>query len=150
MVLPCERLKDSPIQHESVDKIGKEFDTYRIGVEKLSTSTMHKLTDRPLLIEDFDVNKWTRPKIQPIIYILNEHIEQYKQVKEKGDILKAQEIWRTIIELLPESYIQKRTVMMSYAALSNIIRQREGHKLYEWEQFIDWCRLLPEAWALFE
>ena len=57
-------------------------------------------------------------------------------------------IWDLVIQILPESFIQKRTVMLSYAALRNIVRQRKGHKLGEWKQFIDWVHTLPYADAL--
>lgn len=56
-----------------------------------------------------------------------------------------QVFWRCMIQTLPQSYLQKRTVMFSYAALRNIVRQRANHKLKEWHQFIDWVHTLPYA-----
>jgi len=125
-----------------------EFDTYRAGVEKLSCSTMHKLTSRALTFEDFETENGLEPEeIEPVVDILNGWITQYT-LETEPDAKKK--VWRKIIQFLPQSYIQRRTVMMSYAALRNIIHQRENHKLNEWHQFIDWVHTLPESWMLFE
>ncbi len=73
-----------------------------------------------------------------------------KMYAEEEDPAEKKRLWRKIIQELPQSYLQKRTVMMSYAALRNIYRQREGHKLREWEQFREWVRGLPESWMITE
>ncbi len=132
----------------------KEFDTYRVGVEKLSCSTMHKMGSRLLLPEDFEgiikpgeEEPQLTPEMIQVIGWLNTMIEDYKA---EEDPVQKRYIWDQIIQLLPTSYIQRRTVMMSYAALRNIINQRKGHKLRQWHQFIDWARTLPEAWMLFD
>lgn len=128
----------------------QEFDTYRQGVEKVSCSTMHKLTSRELTDEDFEVEKsnaWAYNHMRLVKYDLNTMIYEYKR---ENDPEEKEEIWRNLIQNLPQSYIQKRTVMMSYAALRNIIRQREGHKLREWKTFIDWAHTLPESWMIFD
>lgn len=125
-----------------------EFDTYRIGVEKNSCSTMHKLMDRPLALTDFECETEAELALESVIRALNARMENYKELMKSGATLEAKEIWRSIIQLLPQSYLQKRTVMISYAALRNIIRQRRGHKLAEWAQFIEWCKTLPEAKVL--
>jgi hypothetical protein len=71
----------------------------------------------------------------------------YNETEEPAE---KERIWRNLIQNLPQSYIQKRTVMMSYAALRNIVKQRKGHKLREWKTFIDWARTLPESWMIFD
>ena len=125
----------------------KEADTYRAGVEKNSCSTMHKLMARPLSEDDFEHDSMNNEYVRYVIDCLNTSMEAWK-CEEDPEVKK--EIWRSVIQGLPESYLQKRTCMFSYAALRNIIRQRTGHKLKEWHQFIEWCRTLPESWMLFE
>ena len=83
----------------------------------------------------------------PIINELNRLREEYLA---SDDLDERAGIWRAIIQTLPESYLQKRTVCMSYAALRNIVKQREGHKLIEWKQFIDWAHTLDNSWMIFE
>ena len=122
-----------------------EFDTYRAGVEKVSCSTMHKLMARPLTLEDFEHDSTVIGSLETVIDEINREMELYKKT-EQGKLL----IWRGIIQSLPQSYIQKRTVMMSYAALRNIYRQREGHKLKEWQTFREWVESLPESWMITE
>ena len=124
-----------------------EFDTYRFGVDKVSCSTMHKLMDRPLTVDDFDVDDKEDPCFKVIFKYLNILIQSYK---EQLDPTEKKKIWRHIIQMLPQSYVQKRTVCMSYAALRNVVRQRKGHKLTEWQTFIDWANTLPHSWMLFE
>lgn len=128
----------------------QEADTYRNGVEKISTSTMHKLTSRPLLFDDFEYEPGAEMAIGSVIRSLNAKMKDYQNLKQTGFADEAKDAWREIIQLLPQSYLQKRTVMFSYAALRNIIKQRTGHKLKEWKQFIDWCKTLPNSWMLFD
>ena len=128
----------------------QEFDTYRQGVEKVSCSTMHKLTSRELTDEDFETeedNYLARNLTLSRKNTLNAMIGYYKIEEDHEEKTK---IWRGLIQILPQNYIQRRTVMMSYAALRNIVRQREGHKLKEWKTFIDWVRTLPESWMIFD
>lgn len=122
-----------------------EFDTYRNGVEKISCSTMHKLTAKPFEESDFEIDsdEWRHD----ITEYMN---KRYKDWQEAADEDEKKMRWRDMIQCLPQSYIQKRTVMMSYAALRNIVRQRKGHKLVEWAEFIEWARTLPESWMIFD
>lgn len=124
-----------------------EFDTYRNGVEKVSCSTMHKLMSRPLDTSDFEHDCMNEYFLKQIINSINGSMSAYELCKDPDH---KKEIWRGIIQALPQSYLQKRTVCMSYAALRNIVRQREGHKLKEWAMFIDWCKSLEESWMIFE
>lgn len=126
----------------------KEFDTYRMGVEKLSCSTMHTIMKKPLQLSDFSCEKLTvigTQRLQETIETLNEYRRLYNQVSDK-ELRKL--YWWQFIQLLPSSYNQRRTVMMSYAALRQICKQRKGHKLDEWHDFIDWCKTLPESWMI--
>jgi len=124
-----------------------QFDTYRYGVERISESTMHTLMRRPLEKDDFEHDCVNDDYMNFMLDSINTSIEAWRW--EKDEEYKKQ-IWRSVIEALPQSYKQKRIVTMSYAALRNIVKQRKGHKLIEWEQFIDWCRTLPESWMIFE
>lgn len=119
-----------------------EFDTYRFGVEKNSCSTMHTIMKKPLSEEDFG------PGVpQDTVAMLNRYRDAYRLSKSETE---KKCYWRMLIEQLPQSYWQKRTVMMSYQAIRNICRQRRGHKLYEWQEFIEWADGLPESWMLFD
>ena len=124
-----------------------EFDTYRLGVEKVSCSTMHKLMARPLTRDDFEHDCLNDEFLDKVIESLNGSMMAYNLCADPD---YKKEIWRGIIQALPQSYLQKRTVCMSYAALRNIVKQREGHKLKEWQIFIDWCKTLPNSWMIFE
>lgn len=118
----------------------KQMDCYRMGVEKVSTSTMHTITKKPLTKERFadGVDEETVAGM--------ERLRRAYTLVNDGDAKR--EIWDQIIARLPEGFLQKRTVMFSYAALRNIYRQREGHKLGEWAAFREWCKSLPESWMI--
>ena len=124
-----------------------EFDTYRVGVEKVSCSTMHKLMARPVKVDDFENDGISPIALDNVIDYINGDMNLYKNT---SDTETKNILWRGIIQLLPQSYRQKRTVMMSYAALRNIYRQRKGHKLNEWQQFREWIEGLPESWMITE
>ena len=125
----------------------QEFDTYRFGVDKISCSTMHKLMARPLTEDDFEHDCMNSEYLHFMLDSINGSMEAYKLCKDED---RKKEIWRGIIEALPQSYLQKRTVCLSYASLRNIVRQRKGHKLIEWEWFIKWAESLPNSWMIFE
>ena len=116
----------------------KEFDTYRVGVEKNSCSTMHKIHAKEFTLEDFSCEKLYDPlgDLRPIVDRLNVYRERYLETKDKND-------WWQMIQLLPTSYNQKRTVMLNYEVLSNIYKSRRNHKLDEWHTFCDWVSELP-------
>lgn len=124
-----------------------EFDTYRAGVEKVSCSTMHRLMARPLSVDDFEMDDKADSGFNMIGAYLNDLMDEYRDTEDPD---KKKAVWRHIIQTLPQSYMQKRTVMMSYAALRNIYRQREGHKLKEWQLFREWVESLPESWMITE
>ena len=125
----------------------QEFDTYRNGVEKVSCSTMHKLMARPITEDDFEHDCMNDKYLKETVKALNDSMLAYSLCEDPNH---KYEIWRGIIQALPQSYLQKRTVCISYAALRNIVRQRKGHKLIEWEHFINWAKALPNAWMIFD
>lgn len=120
----------------------KEFDTYRMGVEKVSCSTMHTITKRKFSPDMFTA------RVDPGCINWLEVQRGFFLTAETEDTKKL--YWRSIIENLPSGFIQKRTVMMSYAALRQICKQRKGHRLSEWHDFRKWAFGLPEGWMIGE
>ena len=114
----------------------KEFSTYKVGTVANSCSTMHTIHKRDLTLDDFSINNNQAGYYVDIIIDLNALREKYCETK---DI----ETFRTLIGLLPSSYNQKRTVMLNYEVLANIYKSRQGHKLNEWHDFIEWIERLP-------
>lgn len=124
----------------------KEFDTYRTGVEKVSCSTMHTIHKKEFSRDDFScdhLNMFNSNILDSIIRNLNNDRRRFIE-SENHD----KDSWWQLIQLLPSSYNQKRTVMMSYAALRQICKQRKGHKLDEWHDFRKWAFGLPEGWMI--
>lgn len=127
----------------------KEFDTYKVGTVANSCSTMHKIADKEFTLDDFSHEHLNRTGLfilENIIANLNEwrayfiygfNSGEYKI--EKGD----KEQWWQMIQLLPSSYNQRRTVMLNYEVLANIYKSRRNHKLDEWHTFCDWIESLP-------
>lgn len=130
----------------------KEFDTYKVGTTANSCSTMHTIHTKEFTKEDFsiehliywDINgQGTTPMgvfVTDILKCLNRCRELYLK-EENPEIRKV--YWWQMIQLLPESYNQKRTVTMTYENLYNILETRRGHKLDEWNDFCDWILTLP-------
>ena len=118
----------------------KHFDTYKHMV-KCSESVMHTITARDLRLEDFthsDIR--TESMIGRTIQQLNDWVKCYK-TSETPEEKKL--FWRCIVELLPQSYMQKATICTNYQTLRNIYLQREGHRLSEWTEFRKWVETLP-------
>ena len=117
----------------------KEFDTYKVGTVANSCSTMHKIHDKEFVINDFSHGKLydkARRNLLSTIDILNDYRQDFIETKDKN-------YWWQMIQLLPSSYNQKRTVMLNYEVLKNIYRARKAHKLDEWIEFCDWIKRLP-------
>lgn len=136
----------------------KEFDTYKVGTVANSCSTMHKIADKEFTLEDFSCehlgvtvpaelndgievfqNLWIE-SLKRIIEDLN--IARRYYIREQNANLKKKYWWQ-MIQLLPSSYNQRRTVMLNYEVLANIYKSRKGHKLDEWNSFCDWIESLP-------
>ena len=123
----------------------KEFDTYKVGTVVNSCSTMHKIHAKEFTLEDFSCEHLTVESItfglEPVIDILNKNRELYIQWENAGE--EKKNLWWQMIQLLPTSYNQKRTVMLNYEVLANIYKSRRNHKLDEWHTFCDWIEELP-------
>ena len=146
----------------------KEFDTYKVGTVANSCSTMHKIADKEFEEGDFSTEHLFDAESKdvefPIIYgkehtpiwslnitikMLNFYRKKYLETKTKpmkeevkrASLIKA--YWQQMIQLLPSSYNQKRTVMLNYEVLANIYKSRRNHKLDEWVEFCKWIESLP-------
>lgn len=127
----------------------KEFDTYKVGTVANSCSTMHKIAAKEFTLDDFShehltdllaLNNATNPvnAMEHIILCLNFYRDLYIKEKDK-------KYWWQMIQLLPSSYNQRRTVMLNYEVLANIYKSRRNHKLDEWHTLCDWIESLPLA-----
>ena len=117
----------------------KEFDTYKVGTTSNSCSTMHKIHSKEFEPIDFSIehlNNESYAVFDVILSGLNVARNNYLKTKNKED-------WWQMIQLLPSSYNQKRTITMDYENVVNIIKQRTGHKLDEWNIFVDILKKLP-------
>lgn len=124
----------------------KEFDTYKVGTVANSCSTMHKIHAKEFEWDDFSWEHLYSPYDEEdlgsselahyILIALNRYRERFLETKSKDD-------WHQMIQLLPSSYNQKRTIMMNYEVLVGMYRDRKNHKLDEWHVFCDWIKGLP-------
>lgn len=119
----------------------KEFDTYKVATVANSTSTMHKIHAKPFETTDFSVDKLSDGALaafRQYMDYMEETRRRFVETKDKRD-------WYDLIQLLPSSYNQLRTVTMNYETLINIYYARRAHKLDEWHVFCDWILTLPYA-----
>lgn len=139
----------------------KEFDTYKVGTVANSCSTMHKIAEKEFTLDDFSYEHlieetpeelkewgvgvdwddashtiWPKDILELVIEGLNNCREAYLKTKEK-------KYWWQMIQLLPSSYEQKRTVMLNYEVLANMYKSRKNHKLDEWNTFCYWIEMIP-------
>lgn len=124
----------------------KEFDTYKVGSTANSCSTMHKIHAKEFELEDFStehLSPLSLSALRNLIDVMNLEREHYIACKDK-------DCWWQMIQLLPTSYNQKRTVTMTYENLLNMLEYRRGHKLDEWRMFCDWILTLPYGSLLKE
>lgn len=131
----------------------KEFDTYKVGTVANSTSTMHKLARRPITIDCFEmgdfqnVDTWGSANCHGTWDLVTFACEGLRQ---KYNETKDERYWKELIRLLPSSWLQTRTVTMSYENILSMVNQRNNHKLTEWTiHFMDWAKTLPYAKELF-
>ena len=120
----------------------KEADQYKIGTTTNSTSTMHKIHAKEFTLDDFSTDHMSGHAFTAmrcvIVPQLNEEREKFNETKDKS-------YWWNMIQLLPSSYNQKRTLDLNYAVLRNMYHARKSHKLDEWRTFCDWIESLPYA-----
>lgn len=134
----------------------KEFDTYKVGTVANSCSTMHKIQAKEFTLDDFSHEHipddhsdefdfeimgpddvWSSKTVFDLIIIaLNTYRKKYLETKDK-------KYWWQMIQLLPSSYNQRRTIMLNYEVLANIYKSRRNHKLDEWRAFCEWIENLP-------
>lgn len=117
----------------------KEFDTYKIGTVANSCSTMHKIHDKEFTLEDFSCEHLVIASLA----CLHTTIEQLNWCRDSFLKTKDKGCWWQMIQLLPSSYNQKRTVMLNYEVLAGIYPMRKNHKLDEWHEFCEWIESLP-------
>lgn len=133
----------------------KEFDTYKVGTVANSCSTMHKITAKEFTLEDFSHEHLISTLLLEVLInelnvyrdIFNAYDKQTATYKEE---FSEKDIWWQMIQLLPSSYNQKRTVMLNYEVLANIYKSRKNHKLDEWHDFCDWIKTLPYSELITE
>lgn len=138
----------------------KEFDTYKVGTVSNSCSTMHKIADKEFTLNDFSTDQLCRnaldisgivdvfgdgdgKEIMAPIRIIEMTIEMLNVMRKEYLKTKDKKYWWQMIQLLPSSYNQKRTVMLNYEVLAGIYPMRKDHKLDEWCDFCDWIASLP-------
>ena len=119
----------------------KEYDTYKVGTVANSCSTMHKIHAKEFTLDDF-----SHEHLAPaVIDHLNETISVLNFYRGIYNEDKSKSAWWQMIQLLPSSYNQKRTVQLNYAVLRNMYHSRKNHKLDEWHTFCEWVDKLPYA-----
>lgn len=115
----------------------KEFDTYKVGTTTNSCSTMHKIAAKEFTLSDFSTEHLVGKSVaalRNVLDVMNLEREHYLAAKDK-------DCWWQLIQLLPSSYNQRRTVSMTYENVMNMLDYREGHKLDEWREF---CKILKQ------
>ena len=133
----------------------KEFDTYKVGTVANSCSTMHCIHKKEFALDDFSHEHVLRDNSVTVNYVENDFrilnnlqwlmltIDLLNAMREAYLETKDKQYWWQMIQLLPTSYNQKRTVMLNYEVLANIYKSRKDHKLDEWHEFCDWIKTLP-------
>ena len=125
----------------------KEFDTYKVGTVSNSTSTMHKLASTKITMDCFEMGDFTNiVSDEPLKTIWLDLIDKLEYLRFRYNETKDKRYWKELIRLLPESWLQKRTITMNYENIRNMYFQRRNHKLTEWKvDFINWVKSLPYA-----
>lgn len=117
----------------------KEHDQYKVGTTTNSCSTMHKIADKEFILEDFSYDHLDEKSL----YMLNDTIKYLNAVREAFLDTKDKDYWWQMIQLLPSSYNQRRTVQLNYEVLRKMYFARKDHKLDEWHTMCDWMLSLP-------
>lgn len=123
----------------------KEYDTYKVGTVANSTSTMHKIQAKKFTLDDFSVEHLDNFGIE----IFNDIIRRLNMYRECYVDSGNKRYWWGMIQLLPSSYNQKRTVQLNYEVLKNMYFARKDHKLDEWRTFCSWIETLPHFKEIF-
>ena len=137
----------------------KEFDTYKVGTTANSTSTMHKLASTPITLDCLETDDYCPDLVYfthdgdtltdyTISDITSNIIEDLEALRQKYNETGDKRYWKELIRLLPNGWLQTRTITMNYENLRSMYHQREHHKLTEWHSFCDWVKTLPYAQEL--
>lgn len=130
----------------------KEFDTYKVGTVANSCSTMHKIHAKEFTLDDFSHEHLMDSLIEDIdgndvwcspLHMMEQRVAFLNLCREKYLETEDKKYWWQMIQLLPSSYNQRRTVMLNYEVLANMYRSRKSHKLDEWVEFCEWIKTLP-------
>ena len=130
----------------------KEFDTYKVGTVANSTSTMHKLASTPITFDCFEMDDFENLRVydnEPyntdtfVTDIWDDIINYCETLRLRYNETKDKKYWKELIRILPEGWLQTRTVTLNYEVLRNIYFQRRHHKLTEWHRFCEWIESLP-------
>jgi hypothetical protein len=124
----------------------KEYDTYKVGTVANSTSTMHKIHNKPFEMGDFSTDHMNEASLE----FMQKNIDFLESQRLKFVETKDKDYWYSIIQLLPESYNQMRTCTFSYENAVAMYNSRKNHKLAEWHTFCDWVADLPYFKDMFE
>jgi hypothetical protein len=122
----------------------KEFDTYKVGTVANSCSTMHTIAEKEFTLEDFShehMNIASETCLETTIGYLNLFRQSFLENHDKDN-------WWQMIQLLPSSYNQRRTILLNYEVLENIYKSRKNHKLDEWREFCKWIESLPNSFLI--
>lgn len=117
----------------------KEFDTYKVGTVANSCSTMHTIHKAKMSFDNYSCDNMfggTRAVLKNLIDHMNWLIERYNETGEK-------QYWESLIDIMPNGFLQKRTVMLNYEVLRNMYHSRKNHKQQDWHTFCDWIKTLP-------
>ena len=123
----------------------KEYDTYKVGTVKNSCSKMHKIHVKPFNYNDFThegIDEVTKEnsRVKSVFYSC---IDTLEWLRVKFNETQEKKYWRALIEMLPESYNMRATVLTNYQVLKTMYHARKNHKLDEWHNFCRWCETLP-------
>jgi len=126
----------------------KEFDTYKVGTTANSTSTMHKVMANPISIDMFEIDDFMPfsgilDTWSATIKILNLLRDKYLLYISRQDSYNAKMVWKELIRILPEAWLQTRTITFDYEVLLSQYDHRHNHKLTEWHSYCDWINTLP-------
>ena len=125
-----------------------EYDTYKVGTVANSCSTMHRLTSKPIELSDFSIDDETLIEIDGTCYwsvgdMFEYVVDECETLRQEYLSTNDKKYWRALIQILPQSYNQKRTVQLNYQVLKSMYHARKNHKLDEWRDFCKWCETLP-------
>ena len=123
----------------------KEYDTYKVGTVANSCSTMHKIHEKEFVLDDFSHEHLVDDEVGEFLSDLEGTVVKLNRAREAFLRTKDKKYWWQMIQLLPTSYNQLRTVLLNYEVLANILMNRKNHKLDEWRDFCDLILLLPHS-----